>query len=214
MDKSNFLADQVRNHLFRTGTFAKPTVMAVGLLEARIWQGATAYALNSYIVSVADVPSGAAARIYRATSVTGTGTSSGTEPTWPVTDGGTVTDNAGANQIVWTEQTPTMKAGTLPEVASANAYARQDLPPLDANWTGAATGAADNTPAVQFPVATGDYGIDANSRVVGMFLVGSTTFAANAALYYIGVSALADRKDVNINDQLQFAAGNIDIVES
>jgi hypothetical protein len=44
-------------------------------------------------------------RTYVCTSVSGTHTTGGAEPTWPTTDGGTVTDNPGANQIVWTETT-------------------------------------------------------------------------------------------------------------
>ena len=51
-------------------------------------------------------------RTYICTSVSGTHTTGGSEPTWPTTNGGTVTDNAGANQIVWTETTVASRALT------------------------------------------------------------------------------------------------------
>jgi hypothetical protein len=40
--------------------------------------------------------------LQRVTSVSGTGTTGGSAPTWNVTLGGTTTDNAGGNQVVWT----------------------------------------------------------------------------------------------------------------
>lgn len=51
-------------------------------------------------------------RTFVCTSVAGTHTTGGSEPTWPSTDGGTVTDNPGANQIVWTETTVASRALT------------------------------------------------------------------------------------------------------
>lgn len=64
------------------------------------WQATHAYALNSYVV-----PNATANGFYfKATSISGTGTSGGSEPVWPTTIGNTVTDNPGANQIVWTCQ--------------------------------------------------------------------------------------------------------------
>lgn len=42
-------------------------------------------------------------RTYRVSSISGTGTTGGVEPAWPLTANSTVTDNAGANQVVWTE---------------------------------------------------------------------------------------------------------------
>lgn len=40
--------------------------------------------------------------LQRCTSITGTGTTGGSAPTWNGTLGGTTTDNAGANQVIWT----------------------------------------------------------------------------------------------------------------
>lgn len=61
------------------------------------WAGTTVYGVNSNVY-----PTAQNGHYYTATAVSGTGTSSGTQPTWPTTEGATVIDNAGANQITWT----------------------------------------------------------------------------------------------------------------
>lgn len=79
---------------------ASPTAVAVpGTFPGTTapWLASTSYALNSYVI-----PTVANGFYYQATSVSGTHTSGASEPTWPTTIGLTVTDNAGANQIVWT----------------------------------------------------------------------------------------------------------------
>lgn len=63
------------------------------------WLPSHAYALGSF---VAPTTANANGFIFKATSVSGTGTSGASEPTWTNTLGTTVTDDAGANQIVWT----------------------------------------------------------------------------------------------------------------
>lgn len=60
------------------------------------------------------VPSPPNNRIYKVTTVGSTALTPSTQPTWPTTDGGTVTD---ANGNVWTEQTPSIKAGTINEAS-------------------------------------------------------------------------------------------------
>lgn len=61
------------------------------------WVTATAYPVNSYVV-----PTVANGFYYKATAITGTGTSGASQPTWPTTIGTTVVDNSGPNQITWT----------------------------------------------------------------------------------------------------------------
>jgi hypothetical protein len=58
------------------------------------WTGTHTYAVNAIVV-----PTVSNGHFYKATAIT-TGTSSGTQPTWPTTSGGTVVD-AG---VTWTEQ--------------------------------------------------------------------------------------------------------------
>ncbi len=81
-----------------------PVVRSTGdfdLLQQDVpdWLATTSYA-------VGDVVKGAAVDTktiyFHATSISGTGTSGGAEPTWPTSEGQTVVDNAGANQITWT----------------------------------------------------------------------------------------------------------------
>lgn len=78
------------------------------------WQSAHAYSVNNLILptvssnntcgSSADEPC-----VFKVTSCSGTCTSAGSEPTFAATcphSGNTCTDNAGANQVVWTNQGP------------------------------------------------------------------------------------------------------------
>ena len=70
------------------------------------WITATVYPLNSYVI-----PTAANGYYYKATAISGTGTSGGVQPTWPTTIGTTVVDNTGANQITWTCWGTTTGAG-------------------------------------------------------------------------------------------------------
>lgn len=59
------------------------------------WPASTAVALGTTILDTNS-------NVQRVTSISGTGTTGGSHPAWNVTVGGTTTDNAGANQVVWT----------------------------------------------------------------------------------------------------------------
>lgn len=70
------------------------------------WVTATAYAVGQI-----RRPTTRNGFCYRVTAIAGTGTSGGAEPTWPTYIGGTVIDNAGANQVTWAchyDQLPTL----------------------------------------------------------------------------------------------------------
>lgn len=77
------------------------------------WESATAYVQGDFVV-----PTVANGYCYEATSVSGTGTSDSSEPTWPTTVGDTVTDNAGANQITWTCRAFTVADSNCPHSKS------------------------------------------------------------------------------------------------
>lgn len=63
------------------------------------WASATAYAVGAKVRNTGTAGNG---YYYEVTAKSGTGTSGGTEPTWPTTPGETVIDNSGANQLTWT----------------------------------------------------------------------------------------------------------------
>lgn len=73
------------------------------------WVAATAYPAGTF-----RRPTVANGFRYEVTSISGTGTSGGAEPVWPTTPGLTVTDNPGANQIVWTCRALTIADANCP----------------------------------------------------------------------------------------------------
>ena len=91
--------------------------------------------------------------------------------------------------------------GTGTEV-SGGSYARQSLPPLDANWTAASAtdGLTDNASAIVFPVATADWG-----DVVD---VGIWDESGNMLCY----GTLTLHKVVNSGDQFTLPIGALDVV--
>lgn len=90
-------ADMFAGYLYAVAEYNDASVWHHYLDDDGAWQAATAYPLNTFRRPT--TPNGYR---YEVTSLAGTGTSDATEPTWPTTVGATVTDNAGANQLVWT----------------------------------------------------------------------------------------------------------------
>lgn len=88
----------VGSYLFFGINAAGTTQPSVGGSLTSSWAASHAYALNSFVKPLATQNG----YVFQATSISGTGTSGGSEPVWPTTIGLTVTDNPGANQIVWT----------------------------------------------------------------------------------------------------------------
>lgn len=128
---SDYLEVEIRKHIFRTGSFTKPTVLGVALFTA--------------------APS----------------------------------DSGGGTEV------------------TGGSYARVDVPPLDANWSGASStsGLTDNVSAITFPTATADWGTITH---VGIF---DATTAGNLLFH----GALAASKVVNSGDTFSFAIGDLDI---
>ena len=128
---SDYLEVEVRKHIFRTGSFTKPTVLAVALFTA--------------------APS----------------------------------DSGGGTEV------------------TGGSYARVDVPPLDANWTGASStsGLTDNAAAITFPTATADWGTITH---VGIF---DATTSGNLLFW----GALAANKTVTNGDTFSFATGALDV---
>lgn len=135
---SDYLEVELRKHIFRTGSFTKPTVLAIALCST----------------TTLDADTGA---------LTGR------------------------------------------EVANAGGYARQNLPPLDANWTApdGTGGLTDNAVAISFPTATASWGLITNFAICD-----STTYGGGNMLLH---GSITTGKTVGVNDQVVFAIGALDV---
>lgn len=76
-------------------------ISSVEYAARAVWTAATAVTVGTLRRPTA--PSSGNERTYRVSAIAGTGTTGGSEPSWPLTAGSTVVDNAGANQVTWTE---------------------------------------------------------------------------------------------------------------
>ncbi len=107
------------------------------------------------------------------------------------------------------DTTDSQTGATITEVTNANAYARQDRPPLDANWSApdSTGGLTDNVAAIQFPTATpGTWG-----TIHAIAICSSATWGSGDS--YLHGNLTAD-KTVGAGDIFQFAAGALDCVYS
>ena len=94
--------------------------------------------------------------------------------------------------------------GTGVEVTNANAYVRQDIGSLDADWTApAAAGIIDNVAEIAFPTATGAWG-----TVVALGLVSSVTYDAGDLYFH---KTLGTSKVVGDGDTFKIAIGDLDV---
>jgi hypothetical protein len=100
------------------------------------WTGTTAYAVG-FVVR----PTVGNGHLYRVQAISGTGTSSSTQPTWPTAAGSQVVDNAGANQITWEE----CGAGVTVFTSTAPSWSSSTI-------TAAGMVIYDNTPASNKPM--------------------------------------------------------------
>jgi hypothetical protein len=198
---SDWLEAQVLTHAFRTGTWTKPTTLAVALVRATrgTWAASTAYAAND--TAIPPTPNG---RIYRQTATTCT--SAASAPTFPTAAGGSVADGT----CMWVEQTVQLEACTFTEVANAGGYARPVVNPLDANWSaptagaGVGTGQTANAAAINFATPTANWA----GTVWGFVIMDSATWGAGNCLFY---AALTLPKIVNQGDTVSFAAGALTV---
>jgi hypothetical protein len=150
LGSSDYLKTKVIDHLLRTATFAKPAAAYIGLIRASRgqWNANTVYTIGDTAY-----PTAFEGRMYRCTQ---TGTShTSTQPTWPVTDGGTVVDAT----VVWTEHTPSLEAGTNLNEVTGSGYARIQVTQADAQWSApGVAGLTQNVNSIDFGAPTADWG--------------------------------------------------------
>lgn len=144
----------------QNASVGSPATFYVGLLTATIWQATHAYTLNQYVIPTTFASKvtaqGQQGVIFVCTTA---GTSGASEPTWPSTEGGTVTDGG----VTWTEVSLRFQAGTFTgaEVAG-NAYGRIAVTANSTNFPAASSAepsVLSNGTAINFASPTADWGL-------------------------------------------------------
>lgn len=171
----NYAAQKMLGELLGGTAFTAPATIYFGLIGPNKgkWTATTAYTTSDYVI-----PTTANGRLYKCTTA---GTSAGSEPTWPTTVGGTVSDGT----AVWTEQTVAFDAGTAPEVTGGS-YVRGSLTNNTTNFPTPSLVAQleqiQNAVAVSnFPTPSGNWGTNGWISHVMLFDASS---AGNPLMYW------------------------------
>lgn len=171
MPMTEFLAEALLGQIFRGASYSFPTTLYCGLGVAPVWTASTAYAVGAYVVGSAFNSTNR--HIYKATAVSGSGTSGSSEPSWNQGAGATTVDNSGANQITWTECTNLFDASTVTALEiSGSGYTREGVVCSTGDWSITAGPPAQvaNINAIAFPSPTATWG-----NVVVAFLSDAST---------------------------------------
>ena len=146
---TTYAQNRIGDATFRAQALGAPTTSwYLGLHNITgVWLASTAYTVGQYAV-----PTTSNGRLYRVTTA---GTSGATQPTWPTTAGGTVTDGT----VVWTEQTTALVGGTNPTEVTATGYGRATLAASLGGLAGS-QGAASTT------ASTGQAGFSTSNNTV------------------------------------------------
>ena len=127
--------------------------------QVALWAANTAYAVGTRIVD-------SNGNIEQVVSISGTGTSGATQPTWSTTLGGQTTDNAGGNQVVW--QNAGAAAGTAIQ-ASATVTNSTLVDPIPSNNTSI-------TSVIVEPASSSDLGVSISVYPTPVFVSSNFTY--------------------------------------
>lgn len=175
MSLTTFANEKVQNALWQAASLGAPATWYVGLLcvpnggsTPGVWAASTAYASGDYVIPTTfDSISGQQGKIFKCTTA---GTSGASQPTWPTSEGGTVTDGT----ITWTEASLLFQAGTFTGLEpSGNGYARQSVTANSTNFANATAAepcVTQNATAISGWAPTADWGF-----AVGVILADAST---------------------------------------
>lgn len=173
-----------------------PSTHYLGLLIASTWQATTAYTSGQYVVPTTFASiSGSVGRVFKCTTA---GTSGGSQPTWPTTAGGTVTDGS----VTWTEVSNLFAAGTFTGAepsTSGTGYARVAVTNNTTNWpvsTGGDPSDTTNGAAIVWPITTASWG-----QIVGAAAFDAAT-AGNARWWGLGAAVTEVGAVVGVTPQI------------
>ena len=177
---TNYAVNKFIDAVARGQSLGAPATFHAALMKIKgKWTANTVITTADYVVPVAYN-----GRLYKCTTA---GTTAGTEPAWPTTNGGTVTDGT----VVWTEQTTQMAAGLFPAEVSGGSYARVAITSSLANWAGTqgagttvassgSSGVTSNNNAVTWPTPSADW---TPSGAAGLVVLYDAASSGNAWLF-------------------------------
>lgn len=140
---SAYLANKLNDHGNGVLAYTMPTVW-IALIRATAGQSPRSIAVTTGQTTIPAAPNG---HVYRCSTAGTTGT---TEPTWPTTSAGTVTDGG----VTWTEMTPDFQAGNSNVTASEANYTGYARAPLAGLMGASASEIAANTAAINSTTCT------------------------------------------------------------
>lgn len=134
-----------------------PATHYLGLGTATTWQASHAYSSGAYVIPTTfGSISGQTGKIFKCTTA---GTSGSSQPTWPTSAGGTVTDGG----VTWTEITNLFQAGTITGLEiSGNNYSRVAVTANSTNFPNASNAeptVVSNGVAFTMPTPSADWGL-------------------------------------------------------
>lgn len=178
--QTTYLDDKLIDHANGVTAYTMPTVY-VAMIIASAGVSPRSTAVTAGETTVPATPNG---HMYRCTTA---GTTGSTEPTWPTTSGGTVTDGT----AVWTEATPDFQGNSNLVEASYTGYARVAL---SGDMGSASAGSASNTTQIGFGTNT-----STTTQVAAAWMTFDASTAGNGLRYAVATAPLSVAQNITPN---------------